>query len=111
MVKVTISGKEYSFDNDRYSLPEAIEIERGTGIPFGVWRAAGLVQGYAAAMAGFAWVVLKRDGQDVPLADIMSGEYPLDIDEIAAGPEGDDDPDAGPTSPGSEPGETSGSPS
>jgi len=111
MVKVTIRGEVYSFDNERYPLAEAIELERGTGMPFGVWRTTGLATGSSVALAGFAWLVLKRNGQKVPLEDIMSGRYELDTGDISVEEEGDGDDAAGPTPPGSSPGETSGSPS
>jgi hypothetical protein len=107
MIKVTIGGEVYSFDNEHYPLAEAIELERGLGVPFGVWR-AGLSSGSALSVAGFAWLVLKRGGRDVPLADIMSGKFPLNDDDITVELEGGDDAE-GPTRPGSQPGEMSGS--
>jgi len=111
MLKVTLKGETFSFDNSRYSLQEAIELERGTGMPFGVWETTGLATGSAVALAGFAYLVYKRAGRDVALADIMSGKFELDTKDIEAEEEGGSDDAAGPTPPGSSPGETSGSPS
>lgn len=110
MVKVTIKGETFSFDNERYSLVEAIDVERGTGMAFDAWRFIHLPAGSAVAMAGFVWLVLKRNGRQVPLEDIMSGEYELHTSDVDVEREGDGDAE-GPTSPGSPPGETSGSPS
>ncbi|HEX7163342.1 MAG TPA: hypothetical protein VF223_19155 [Trebonia sp.] len=110
MIKVTIKGEVYSFDNERYPLAEAIELERGIDMPFGVWRTTGLATGSSVALAGFAYLVLKRNGQKVPLEDILSGKFELDTSDISVEEEGGDDAE-GPTSPGSKPGETSGSPS
>ena len=76
MLKVTIKGEVYSFDNERYPLSEAIELEEKLGVPFHEWR-AGLSFGSAKSMAGFVWLVLKRNGQDVKLEDIISGAYDL----------------------------------
>ena len=105
MVKVTINGSVYSFDNEHYPLAEAILLEEGLGMPFGEWESSALGRGSAKAMAGFVWLVLKRAGQDVPLADILSGKFPLNTGDVLV----KQDDEEGPTTPGSQPGETSGS--
>lgn len=107
MVKVTVNGEVFSFDNERYPLTEAIELEEGLGIPFGEWQRDGLWRGSAKALAGFVWLVLKRSGRDVPLADILSGAYPMDALEINVESEGA--PGADPTVPASPPAAGSGS--
>jgi hypothetical protein len=108
MVKVEINGKVYSFDNEHYPMSEAVALEEGIGIDFGEWESSALARGSARAMAGFVWLVLKRDGQNVPLADILSGKFPLITSEIRVKQEaGDDAP--GPTNPGSAPDGTTGS--
>lgn len=96
MLKVTIKDRVYSFDAGRYPLPEAIGIEEAAGVPFAEWQQA-LGRGSAKARAVFVWVVLKRDGQDVPLADILSGEYEVAWGDIGAEEEGGE-PEPGPTS-------------
>lgn len=105
--KVTINGKSYPFDSEHYPLAEAIELEEGIGMPFAEWEQQ-MLRGSAKAIAGYVWLVLKRNGKDVPLADILSGEYAVDTREISIGP-GDGAP-ADPTGPGSPQDETSGSP-
>lgn len=90
--KITIKGEVYSFD-DRYSLPEAIALEEGLGMTFGEWTAA-RAKGSARALAGYLWLVLRRGGQDVALADILSGKYEIDFDDLEFEDEGDG---AGPT--------------
>jgi hypothetical protein len=110
MVKVTINGEVYSFDNDKYRMSEAIELEKGLGMPFGEWETSALGRGSAVAMAGFVWLVLKRAGRGVPLADILSGKFPLNTDDVLVKREGDGGDEAeGPTIPPSPPAATSGS--
>ena len=97
-LKVTIKGACYSFDNDRYPLSEAIALEEKLGIPFHEWRTS-LTQGSAKAMAGFVWLVLKRDGQDVAWADILSGAYDLSTSDVDIEQEGGEDPTPAPSPP------------
>ena len=97
MVKVTINGETFSFDPDRYPMAEAIELEEKLGMPFHQYK-VGLARGSAKALAGLVWLVLKRNGKDVPLDDILSGAYELDHDEIGIEQEGGEDP-TGPPSP------------
>src|SRR5712691_4490572 len=99
MVKVTINGEIYAFDNERYPLAEAIELEEQLGMPFGEWRGVALGAGSARALAGFVWLVLRRNGQDVPLADIISGKFELAESDIRVEAEGEPDPTAAPSGP------------
>lgn len=104
MVKVTINGEVYPFDSDHYPLAEAIELEEGLGMDFAEWEQK-LTRGSAKAIAGYVWLVLRRNDQDVPLADVLSGAYAVDTREITI----DADDAAGPTTPPSAPGTGSGS--
>ena len=119
MVKVTIKGTVYAFDNERYPVAEAIALEEALGMPFSAWKTA-LYQGSAKALAGFVWLVLKRNGEDVPLADIISGAWDLAESDIEIEQEGggdptgppssaDDGPTSGPSPSGSRSGRGSGS--
>ena len=106
MIKVTVKGETYPFDNEHYPLAEAIELEAGLGMTFGDWDRA-LASGSARAAAGLAWLALKRNGREVPLADILSGAYALEIGDIGA--EAEKPP--GPTPPAASPeGSGNGSP-
>jgi hypothetical protein len=96
MLKVTIRGEVFSFDNERYPLSEAIALEEKLGIPFHEWRDA-LAEGSAKAMAGFVWLVLKRDGRDTTLEDIISGAYDLSTSDIDVEEEGGPDPTPAPS--------------
>lgn len=107
MLKVTIKGEVFPFDNGRYPLSEAIALEEKLGIPFHEWR-TGLSDGSAKAMAGFVWLVLKRNGRDTTLEDIISGAYDLSTSDVDIDEEGGEDP-TGPPSPA--PGDSTSEPS
>lgn len=96
MLKVTINGEVFSFE-PRYPLHERIAIEEGLGLTPEEWNQA-LDKGSPKAIAGFAYLVLKRAGRDIALADILSGAH-----EIAPGIQidGEGDDAAGPTLPSS----------
>ena len=106
MIKLTINGETFSFDNQRYPLPEAIELEEKLRMPFGKWK-ADLYSGSAKALAGFVYLVFRRNGRDVPLEDILSGAYDLAWEDVEGEPEGGEDPTGPPSSEGDGP--TSGS--
>ena len=91
MVKITINGEIYSFDDERYPLTEAIELEQKLGMPFAKWK-SGLFEGSAKALAGFVWLVLKRNGKDVPMEDILSGAYEVIEGDVEIKREGGEDP-------------------
>ncbi len=105
MLKVTINGQVYPFDNERYPMSEAIELEEKLGMPFHAWKTA-LSSGSVKALAGFAWLVLRRNGQGTTLQDIISGAYDLSENDIEIEQEGGEDP-TGPPSP-ADAGSTSG---
>ena len=86
-----MKGEVFPFDNEHYPLAEAIELEAGLGMLFGEWQ-RNLALGSAKAAAGLAWLALKRNGRDVPLADILSGKFELDTSDIDAELEGEPDP-------------------
>jgi hypothetical protein len=96
MLKVTIKGEVYSFDHDRYPLSEAIELEEKLGMPFHEYR-TGLQRGSAKAMAGFVWLVLKRNGRNTTFEDIVSGAYDLATNEVDLDEEGGPDPTEAPS--------------
>jgi hypothetical protein len=108
VLKITIGGEVFSYDETSQPLDEAIAIEEGLGMSYGAFEAA-LQNGSAKAMAGLIWAVLKRNGRDVPLADILTGKYQVNASTVAVEQEGGENPTAGtPSSPGTA-GPTSGS--
>ena len=102
MYKVTINGETFSFDEARYPLPEAIDLEEKLKIPFARWK-ADFYNGSAKGLAGFVYLVLKRNGKDVPLEDILSGAYELAWEDVDGEPEGGEGPTDPPSSEGDGP--------
>jgi len=90
-LKVTIKGEVFPFDNERYPVSEAIELESKLGMPFHAWKTA-LASGSVKALAGFVWLVLKRNGHAVPWEDIVSGAYDLAENDVEIEEEGGEDP-------------------
>src|SRR5262245_38364036 len=78
-------------------MAEALAIEKGLKIPYAQYE-QGLSEGSAVSLAGFCWLVWRRNGRDVPLEDILSGG--VDIDLATLDIEGDEEGEAGPTNPG-----------
>ena len=95
MAKVTIGGEVFEFDLMRKPMSEALAIEKGLKIPYAEYE-EGLRKGSAVSLAGFCWLVWRRNGRDVALADILSGV--VDIDLGALDIEGLED-EADPTTP------------
>lgn len=100
MLKITINGEVYAYDETTQPLDEAIAIEEGLGMSYGAFDSA-LKAGSAKAMAGLIWAVLRRNGRDVPLADILTGKYQVDANTVTLEQEGGENPTGEtPSSPG-----------
>jgi len=96
-LKVTINGEVFDFDPTRKPLAEALAVEKALGMPYARYE-EGLRDGSARSVAGFIWLVWRRNGRDVPFADIESGAVNVDLDTLEMD---DDDPEGGapPTGP------------
>ena len=105
MLKVTVKGEVFPFDEDRYPMAEAIQIEKVLDVSFARYQEM-LRLGYASAVGAFTWAVLKRNGRDVPLADILNGKFELWTGDVDVQPEGSE-PEAGERDAAAEPGPTS----
>ena len=81
MAKVTINGEVFEWDPGRAPMSEALAIEEGLKIPY-VQYEEGLNRGSARSLAGFIWLVWRRNGRDVPLADILSGAVEVDLNTL-----------------------------
>jgi len=68
VAKVTINGEVFSWDPARKPLSEALAIEAGLKCRY-VDYETDLAAGSARALAGFIWLVWRRNGRDVPLED------------------------------------------
>ena len=104
MAKVTINGEVFAWDNSRKPMSEALALENGLKCRYVDWE-TDLQAGSARALAGFVWLVWKRNGRDVPLDDILSGAVEIDLGGLNIEPDGDE---TGPTSLPPEPSPTTG---
>lgn len=102
MAKVTINDEVFDFDVSRRPMSEALAIENGLHCTYAKWE-ADMEAGSARAMCGFIWLVWRRDGRDVKLEDILSGEIEIDTTTLNVEP---DEGDTDPTSPPPEPSDT-----
>jgi hypothetical protein len=102
VLKVSIKGEVFSFDETRYPMAEAIQIEKALDVSFGKYQEM-LAGGYASAASAFTWAVLHRNGRDVPLADILNGTFELDTADVDIKTEGETEGEGvpGPTGPSS----------
>jgi hypothetical protein len=103
LAKVTINGEVYPFDMASRPMSEALIIEEGLGCTFTEWE-AGVRKGSARAMCGMIWAVLhrnghKENGREVEIKDILSGDFPVDLNEIEVDMDGDGDPTSLPPDP------------
>lgn len=104
MAKVTINGEVFAWDASRKPMSEALALENALKCRYVDWE-TDLQAGSARALAGFVWLVWKRNGRDVPLDDILSGAVEIDLGGLNIEPDGDE---ADPTSLPPEPSPTTG---
>lgn len=79
-MKFTINGEEFAYPYDFAHMPlsEALAIEKAAKRRYVEWEAE-FTGGSAEAMAVFIHLVWQHAGRDVDLADILSGEVPVDF--------------------------------
>ena len=92
MAKVTINGEVFEFDRSRKPMSEALALEKALGISYGQWE-EDMQAGSARALAGFMWLVWRRDGRDIDFADIESGKVDIELNEFIVEDDGDADVD------------------
>jgi len=101
VAKVTINGEMFDFDQTKRPMLEALTIEDKLKCRYADWE-TDLQGGSARALCGFIWMVWHRDGRDISLEDILSGNVDVNLAEVNI--EADEgDADADPTVPPSPP--------
>jgi hypothetical protein len=80
-VKIVIGGETFDYDMDSRPMSEAIAIERAWGRRYAEFQQE-LASGSAEGWAVLAWAVWRRNGRDVPLADILDGKVDFDHTEM-----------------------------
>jgi hypothetical protein len=80
-VKVIINGMAYEYDGQRAPMSEALAIEHVYKRRYAEWQ-TDLAAGSAKAMCVLAWIILRRDGTDLPFEDIINGKFDFDLVEM-----------------------------
>ena len=94
MTKVTVNGEVFEWDPARKPMSEALALEGALKCRYVDWE-NDLAAGSARALAGFIWLVWRRNGRDVPVEDILSGAVEIDLNGVRIESDGDE---ADPTS-------------
>ena len=81
MAKIVIAGETFDYDGKHQPMSEALKIEELYGRRYAEWQ-QDLAGGSAKAYSVLAWLVWRREGRDVPFADILSGKVDFDLGEM-----------------------------
>lgn len=81
MAKIIIGGETFDYDGQKQPMSEALAIEEVYGARYAQWQ-DDLWAGSARAMCALAWVIWRREGRDIPFADIISGKIDFDLGEM-----------------------------
>ena len=71
----------YEYDGQRAPMSEALAIEKVYERRYAEWQ-SDLQAGSAKAMCVLAWIILRRDGTDLPFQDIIDGKFDFDLMEM-----------------------------
>lgn len=80
-MKVVIAGMAYEYDGQRAPMSEALAIEKIYERRYAEWQ-SDLAAGSAKAMCVLAWIILRRDGTEVPFENIIDGTFDFDLVEM-----------------------------
>jgi hypothetical protein len=80
-LKIVINGVAHDYDGQRAPMSEALAIEDVYKRRYAEWQ-SDLAAGSARAMCVLAWIILRRDGTDIPFEDIISGKFDFDLVEM-----------------------------
>ena len=81
MAKIVIAGETFDYDGQKQPMSEALAIEEVYGARYAQWQ-DDLWAGSAKAMCALAWIIWRREGRDVPFADIIDGKVDFDLGEM-----------------------------
>lgn len=80
-MKVTLDGQAYEYDASKAPMSEALWIEEVYQRRYVEWQ-SDLQAGSAKAMCVLACLIWRRDGRDVPFADVIGGKVDFDLGEM-----------------------------
>lgn len=69
MIRITVGGASYEYDETRLMNTEAIALQKATGLRPPEF-AEGLENGDAIALSGLVWLIMRRAGQDIKFSDL-----------------------------------------
>lgn len=81
MAKIVIDGETFDYDAQKQPMSEALAIEEVYGARYAQWQ-QDLAAVSAKAYSVLAWVIWRREGRDIPYADIASGKVDFDLGEM-----------------------------
>ena len=81
MAKIVIDGETFDYDGQKQPMSEALAIEEVYGRRYAEWQ-QDLGGGSAKAYCVLAWLIWRREGRDVPFADITGGKVDFDLGEM-----------------------------
>jgi hypothetical protein len=81
VAKIVIDGETFDYDAQKQPMSEALAIEEVYGARYGQWQ-QDLAAVSAKAYCALAWVIWRREGRDVPFADMLSGKVDFDLGEM-----------------------------
>jgi hypothetical protein len=81
VTKIVIGGETFDYDGQKQPMSEALAIEEVYGRRYAEWQ-QDLTAGSAKAYCVLAWLVWRREGRDVPFADIIAGKVDFDLGEM-----------------------------
>jgi hypothetical protein len=81
VTKIVIGGETFDYDGQKQPMSEALAIEEVYGARYAQWQ-QDLAGGSAKAYCVLAWLVWRREGRDVPFADMLSGKVDFDLGEM-----------------------------
>jgi len=80
-MKVHLGGEYYDFDGSKKPMSEALAVEKAWGKRYAEWESE-LEAGSAEAMCVLAWLIWRRNGREIELADILEGRVDFDLAEM-----------------------------
>jgi hypothetical protein len=83
-VKIDIGGEklDLDFDLEHVKMADALAIERAWGRRYAEWEVE-FLSGSAEALCVFVWLAWHRNGREVDLKDILSGDVDFDYSQAA----------------------------
>lgn len=80
-MKVIVNGEAFDYDLAHVPMSDALAIEREWKRRYAEWEQE-FYAGSAEAACVLIWLLWRKDGRDIPLADILGGEVDFDYSDV-----------------------------